>query len=206
MKKLFYKLINAYRQFYIFFMFQNKNNLYHGFTLIELLVVISIIGLLSTFALISLDNARKKARNAKRSADLKQIQSAIENYAQDHGGQYLSTGGVKRCLGVPSSETCWGGFTGNDALNAALEPYLKNIPKDPLYGKRGYGAYLYQAPGNYWLPVPIDTVNGSYAIAFAPDDTPDASESLCLGWKWAAWDIGFHCVPWCRQCGYLGGN
>ncbi|MBI5457469.1 prepilin-type N-terminal cleavage/methylation domain-containing protein [Candidatus Kaiserbacteria bacterium] len=52
----------------------------HGFTLIELLVVIAIIGLLSSVVLSSLNGARKKGRDARRMADLKQIQVAQELY------------------------------------------------------------------------------------------------------------------------------
>lgn len=49
-----------------------------GFTLIELLVVIAIIGLLSTLAVVSLNSARGKARDAKRISDVRQMATILE--------------------------------------------------------------------------------------------------------------------------------
>ena len=49
-----------------------------GFTLIEMLVVIAIIGLLSSVVVIGLGGSRSKARDARRIADLQQIQNALE--------------------------------------------------------------------------------------------------------------------------------
>jgi len=58
-----------------------------GFTLIELLVVIAIIGILASIVLASLDSARKKGRDARRVADIKEIQLALE-LSYDANGQY----------------------------------------------------------------------------------------------------------------------
>ncbi len=57
-------------------MLKNKK----GFTLIELLVVIAIIGILASIVLASLNSARRKSRDARRIADIKQIQLALEFY------------------------------------------------------------------------------------------------------------------------------
>jgi prepilin-type N-terminal cleavage/methylation domain-containing protein len=62
-----------------------------GFTLIELLVVIAIIGLLSTIIAAPIQNARKKARDAKKIAELKAMQLALEQFAESNSGNYPFT-------------------------------------------------------------------------------------------------------------------
>lgn len=59
-----------------------------GFTLIELLVVIAIIGILSSVVLASLNTARAKSRDARRIADIKQIQTALELYYDANSSNY----------------------------------------------------------------------------------------------------------------------
>lgn len=54
-----------------------------GFTLIELLVVVSIMGLLAALAVVALNTARARARDARRVSDIKQIQTALELYYMD---------------------------------------------------------------------------------------------------------------------------
>lgn len=60
----------------------------NGFTLIELLVVISIIALLSSVVLSSLNTARARAADSAVKADLKQIFTQAQNYL-DSGNQNL---------------------------------------------------------------------------------------------------------------------
>jgi prepilin-type N-terminal cleavage/methylation domain-containing protein len=84
-----------------------------GFTLIELLVVIAIIGLLSTLSILSLNSARARARDAKRVADVKQMQTAVEMYYNDAGaypasataGSPISYGGNTFLSAIPAPPT-----------------------------------------------------------------------------------------------------
>ncbi len=88
-----------------------------GFTLIELLVVIAIIGMLSSVVLASLNGARTKSRDARRAADLRQIQTAIELYANDNNGSYPPR------IGGDSTVTI--------SLAVLLPTYISTIPQDP---------------------------------------------------------------------------
>ena len=83
-----------------------------GFTLIELLVVVAIIGLLSTLSILALNTARARARDARRVADVKQIQTALEMYYND-AGVYPSTASA-------GNSVVYNGST-----------FLKTIPKPP---------------------------------------------------------------------------
>ncbi len=72
-----------------------------AFTLIELLVVIAIINLLASMVLASLNNARKNAKGAQVLESVRSIQIALDQYAQDHNGNYphdVSTGNPEVCL------------------------------------------------------------------------------------------------------------
>lgn len=55
-----------------------------GFTLIELLVVVSIIGVLSSIVLSSLNTARSRARDVRKISELRSLQTALEIYHLDN--------------------------------------------------------------------------------------------------------------------------
>lgn len=71
---------------------KSKTKAKKGFTLIELLVVISIIGLLSTLAVVALNNARVRSRDAARLANIQQLQTAMQLYYDANGTWDFPTG------------------------------------------------------------------------------------------------------------------
>ena len=87
----------------------------YGFTLIELLVVIAIIGILASVVLASLNSARKKSRDARRLADVKQLQVALELYYDANTSKYPATLAL-----VEGATSCGTG------------PCIAKMPKDPL--------------------------------------------------------------------------
>lgn len=90
-----------------------------GFTLIELLVVISIIAIISGVGLMSLGAVQRSGRDAHRESDLRNIQSALQQYYADNNF-------------YPPS--------GSNSLNSLTsgKVYLKTIPVDPSGGSYGY--------------------------------------------------------------------
>lgn len=117
---------------YMFILLKEKR----GFTLIELLVVITIIGILSSIVLFSLDSARVKARDARRLADMRQVALALEFYIDRYKHYPPITGAttaaarwqkLKECL--EASPAC--------ADNTAALQIMPGVPQDPL----GIGVY-----------------------------------------------------------------
>lgn len=74
-----------------------------GFTLIELLVVIAIIGILASVVLASLSDARASARDAARLSEVKQLQTALELYANANNNNYPCIRESATCLTTNSN-------------------------------------------------------------------------------------------------------
>lgn len=98
-----------------------------GFTLIELLVVLAIIGLLSTLAVVSLNNAREKSRDSKRVSDIKQVQTALELYFSDVGKYPVAATAL--VLGGTGGTTL--SSTNGWSDTAAGTTYMARVSKNP---------------------------------------------------------------------------
>lgn len=141
---------------------KTKNSTKKGFTLIELLVVISIIGLLSSITLTSVQVARNKALVAKAKSDINQIVLAII-YAQGERNQRLVTFApnsnytASRCsVGIytPTSIDCYNRVNAamTEIENATNGSYT-NLPRRDPWG------IPYQMDANHG-----ENVGGNYCL------------------------------------------
>lgn len=72
-----------------------------GFTLLELLVVIGIIGLLASILVLNLTSARRRARDTKRVADVRNLQTAAEDYFGKNGRYPVTIGDLVTNGNIP---------------------------------------------------------------------------------------------------------
>lgn len=142
--------------------FYSLNSSYsRAFTLIELLVVISIIGLLSSVVLSSLNSVRAKARDSVRLSELNQVSKALMLYFNDHNLTY------------PAPNYCaawyhtWSGWDANSCGNAVTPglvqtsdngvlPYLNGYItqfQDPIFNKTSNSTRTYYYCVDTFCPI-----------------------------------------------------
>ncbi len=123
-----------------------------GFTLIELIVVIGILSVLAVASLVALNPVAQfqKANDARRKADLSQIQKALETYYQDNGKYPLSSVSAPLYrITVPPGSTIIDWAT-------SWQPYMNLLPRDPIASK----TYVYYSTGqSYYLYASLDRGN-----------------------------------------------
>ncbi len=132
-----------------------------GFTLIELLVVITIIAVLATIGFVAYSGVTARARDATRQADLRTIQTALEQYFADqlfypHSNVASSTpAGLNLSSIFPLTS-----LIGNPAPSPSPAPtkiYITTIPTDP----KSPPGYCYQA-----LPEDCDNTSANKCTSY----------------------------------------
>ncbi|HET7713778.1 MAG TPA: prepilin-type N-terminal cleavage/methylation domain-containing protein, partial [Patescibacteria group bacterium] len=99
-----------------------------GFTLVEVLVVLSLIGLVATIAVVNLPIIQKRARDAQRLTDLRQLQLVLEKEIILSDVYPLSTGSFE------IKDHSWGSLWAE---------HNYRLPKDPLSSQK----YIYVSDG-----------------------------------------------------------
>ncbi len=151
-----------------------------GFTLIELLVVISIIGILSSFAVVSLNDARAKARDALRKGDMSQIRTAINLYYDNNQAYPICShwNDTRPDFGATPDATGAGCYNNEltTAMSSGARPYLATMPKDPKNPTNSAAvssAFLYRYVSN---------ADGTqYALVYQLETTPGVDQ-VTRGW------------------------
>jgi len=134
-----------------------------AFTLVEILIAISIISILAVVSIISLNNSRASSRDAKRMADVRQMQTALRMFYNDY----------KR---YPTTAE-WG-----TKLATGTNVYLEKIPPAPAVADGECGAsstsYIYESDGKtYTLKFCTGSKVGDFVAGFKKA-TPDGIKKI----------------------------
>ena len=131
-----------------------------GFTLIELLVVIAIIGLLSTLAVVALNSARQRSRDAKRVSDIRQVQTALELGYAEIGGYPAAAAPV--ILGSAAFDVmCVNGGSVFQGSNAGCSTVLMGlVPSNPTPNGAAYTYTSATGSGTYSITFSLEGATG----------------------------------------------
>ncbi len=159
-----------------------------GFTLIELLVVIAIIGLLASIILVSLGSARTKSRDAKRAADLKDFETALELYYSDNGHYPYTNSWTSFDSPQYSSNPIYSGPNGTGSalgtLTQAMAPYIGALADPRNLGTDSGYLYINMGGAN------------DYCILFwrTPENLNDFPSYMVPATRCTAWNSSGQCT------------
>ena len=127
-----------------------------AFTLVELMVVITVIAILMTIAIVSFTRIQKQARDTKRKADIRTLQTALQAYYTENQAYPISTDETVVSTDVPGP------------LEVLTRTYISGIPSGPGgTGSLDYPGYTYVSSIHgytYALCASLETATGSGSL------------------------------------------
>jgi prepilin-type N-terminal cleavage/methylation domain-containing protein len=150
-----------------------------GFTLIELMVVVVIIAILTSIVMASFSQAKAKSRDAKRIADLAQMQLALE-LAFDKCGVYPPYGTVNTYHVLFLGTAINAGVCRNSSnVDYLVSDFISKVPTDPInVDPQIYRYEPYGTRYDYRLMVRLETMTGAAAGGVA---TGNIGQINCSG-------------------------
>ncbi|MDD4930987.1 MAG: type II secretion system protein [Candidatus Colwellbacteria bacterium] len=144
-----------------------------GFTLIEMVIVIAVVGILMGLAFNGIRGVQSAARDTKRTADLRSMQSYLELY-------------FNKCGHYPGNADCTENSSQNFAgMKSVIEQSVANtgdIPEDPQ--KSGGASYVYGTDANnneYVIGATMEKTKPRGSAAGTIDGVNcDAAKLFCL--------------------------
>lgn len=145
-----------------------------GFTLVELLVTISIIGILASITVVSVGSVRQIARDSKRLADIKQLQTAAELYFNSNNSYPLANG-LDNAVTLGSANysvlcNTAAGFVASIAACGVSDIYMTRVPANPMPSGTDYSYTPQQGdagnanrPRQYQLTFTLETNMAGFA-------------------------------------------
>lgn len=122
-----------------------------GFSLVELLVAMAIIGILSGIVYASFGTAGEAGRDAKRQADLKNLQTAIEQHKTKYG-QYPAQGCGNNASSFAFETAC------TNYVQGIVPEFLPRLPRDPNAANGQGFAYMTNSVGSVYKAMVVGTV------------------------------------------------
>ncbi|MDD4412665.1 MAG: DUF1566 domain-containing protein [Patescibacteria group bacterium] len=171
-----------------------------GFSMIEILVVISIIGIISVVATVYVRKSFNQARDSQRLNDIRQLQNALERYANDNNE-----------AGYPEAQEL---IPGKPLISKdGVETYMKAIPSNPKPRTEGTGGcgdkeYKYTKTANgksyviqYCLVQGVSNIPGGDCVAMPTITCVPGIEGGCK-----CNEISKPCCGYCGEGSTCGGG
>jgi prepilin-type N-terminal cleavage/methylation domain-containing protein len=147
-----------------------------GFTLLELLVVIAVVALLTAVIAVNALQSGQQSRDAKRQADIKALQSAVELYKNKNGRYPEACRGANQWSGQQGTSYACG--SGNTQYIVGLAPeFISVLPfEQKLNGLNSGYVYRTNVDRTVYKIMAMNTVEADTGLI--PDNPSDFSPYL----------------------------